>query len=173
MPEVVAQRLAPLGRRAQLGGDRVRGVAMPLQQPHRGVPARARPGCGQLGHLGALHPQRFGGDHARRPQLRTIAVERAQVETVLARIPFADLCGMRCQIGVLVAQRVAGLHVGLGVLDGGPALGEAAIHVQPVGHELGDPRRGIQFGVSVTLGAGPQDGGDFGRRARPLRHLRH
>lgn len=146
---------------------------MPLQQLHRGVPARTDPRRGQLGHLGALHSQRFGRHHARGPQLRTVAVQRAQVQAVLTRIPFADLRGMRCQIGVLVAQRVAGLHVGLGALDGGPALVEARGHIQSVGHGLGDPRRGIQFGIGVALGARPQRGGDLGRRARPLGHLRH
>ena len=56
---------------------------------------------------------------------RAVAVERAQVEAVFAAVPVADLGGVRRQVGMLVAQRMAGPHVTLGVLDGGPALGEA------------------------------------------------
>ena len=42
---------------------------------------------------------------------------------------------MRRQIGLLVAERMASLHIALGVLDGGPPLGEAPADVQPVGHD--------------------------------------
>ncbi|CAG7154994.1 hypothetical protein PICSAR222_02676 [Mycobacterium avium subsp. paratuberculosis] len=78
IPQVVAQRLTPLRGGAQLGGERLRGVAVPLQQLHRRLAARTRPRHGQLGHLGALQPQRLGCHHARRPQLGAVAVERAR-----------------------------------------------------------------------------------------------
>ena len=114
----------------------VRGVAMPLQEPDRGIPARPRPRRGQLGDLGALHPQRFGDRRAAAARsCRAVAVERAKVEAVLAVVPVADLGGVRRQVGMVVAEHVARPHVALGVLDGGPALGEALGDVQPVGHD--------------------------------------
>ena len=36
---------------------------------------------------------------------------------------------------MLIAERLAGPHVALGVLDGGPPFGEALGDVQPVGHD--------------------------------------
>jgi len=123
------------GGRADLGGHRGCGVAMALQKPNRGVPAATRPCRGQLGNLGALHPQRFHDRRARRPQFRAVAIERAKVEALFAVVPVADPGGVRRQVPMLVAERVARRHVALGVLDGGPALGEALGDIEPVGHD--------------------------------------
>ena len=107
---------------------------MMLQKPHRRVRAGPRPRHGQLPNLRPLGAQRLGDRRLRRPQLRAIVVERAQVEALFAVVPVADLKGVRRQVGMVVAEGVARLHVALGVLDGGPALREAVGDVQPVGH---------------------------------------
>ena len=108
---------------------------MTLQEPDRRVCARSRPRRGQLGELGALHPQRLRDRRARRAQFRAVAVEGAQVETIFAVVPIADLRGVRGQCGMLVAEGVARLHVALRALDGGPALGKPLGDIQPVGHD--------------------------------------
>ena len=109
---------------------------MTLQEPNGGVPTRTRPRRGQLGDLGTLDPQRFHDRSTRFAQFVAVAIEGAQIETVFGVQPVADLGRARRQVGLPVAERMASLHVTLGVLDGGPALGKARGDVQSVdGHQ--------------------------------------
>ena len=56
-------------------------------------------------------------------KLGGVPVEHPQVKSGLGVVPVPYLRRVRGEIGLLIAERLTGPHVGLGVLDGRPTFG--------------------------------------------------
>ena len=127
---------------------------MPEKKLARSVAAATLPRLGQRTELLLLQLPCTLGRRRDRIQRRSIRVQRPQIQPVLAAVPIAYLRGVQREVGILIAEQMAGPHVVADVVDGRASLGQSRADVEPFGHRSADPSGAANIDVDVAIGAG-------------------